>query len=148
MEGDSGYIWVCFNFNGVGLCNAYTGRINQHTYIETLENCMALSAKMLIDQNEWWQSQQDISSAHTAHIVKAWVEEREINILTCPAWLPYFNPTKPIWVWMDKELVKVQIMSISSLKQERYTTWGRVNRNCNNLANSMQSLQKSTWAIF
>ena len=43
----------CLNFNGVGVCKIYTGRINQHTYIKTLENCMVLSVDMLIDRNEW-----------------------------------------------------------------------------------------------
>ena len=40
LQGGSGSvgIWGCFNFNGVGLCNIYAGQINQHTYIEMLEN--------------------------------------------------------------------------------------------------------------
>ena len=39
LQGDSGSIciWGCFNFNGVGVCSIYTGRINQHTYMETRE---------------------------------------------------------------------------------------------------------------
>ena len=49
--------WGCFNINRLGLCNIYTGRINQHTYIKMLENCMFPSAVMLINSNEWWQFQ-------------------------------------------------------------------------------------------
>ena len=62
-------IWGCFNFNVVGVCNIYTGRINQHTYIEMLENCMVPSVGLLINRKEWWQFQQDMAPAHSAHKV-------------------------------------------------------------------------------
>ena len=50
--GRSECIWSCFNFNGVGVCNIYTGQINQHTYKETLDNYMVPSVGILIDQKE------------------------------------------------------------------------------------------------
>ena len=46
-----------------------------------LENCMFPSADMLIDQNKWWQLQQDMTPPHTACIVKAWVEDKEVNLM-------------------------------------------------------------------
>ena len=69
LQGGSGSvdIWGCFNFTEVGICNIFTGRINQHTYIE---NCIVPSIYMLIDQNEGWYLQQGMAPAHTAHKVK------------------------------------------------------------------------------
>ena len=123
-------IWGCFNFNGVGVCNIYTVRINQHTYKETLENCTVPSVDMLIDRNKWWQFQQDVARPHTARKVKAWMKENKVDLL---------NPIESIWAGMDKELVEVRISSINSLKQEQDTIWGRAPTEiCNNLVKSMQ----------
>ena len=63
------------------MCNIYTGNINQHTYIEALENCMVPSVDMLFDQNEWWQFQQDMVPAHIAHKVKAWMKGSKVDLL-------------------------------------------------------------------
>ena len=88
-----------------------------------LENCMVPSVDMLIDQNEWWQFQQYMAPAHTAHKVKAWMKEKKVDLLPWPARSPDLNPIEFIWAWMDKELVKVRIRSINSLKQELDTIW-------------------------
>ncbi|RNA41549.1 hypothetical protein BpHYR1_007399 [Brachionus plicatilis] len=31
-------VWLCISHKGTGICNIYTGRINQFHYIKTLEN--------------------------------------------------------------------------------------------------------------
>ena len=36
--GGSVGIWVCIAYDGPGLCYLYDGRMDQHKYIETLEN--------------------------------------------------------------------------------------------------------------
>ena len=68
--GESIDIWDCFNYKGVGVCNIYKGRINPHTYIESLENYKVPSVDMLIDQNEWWKFQQNMAPAHTTREFK------------------------------------------------------------------------------
>ena len=65
--------WGCFNFNGVGLCNIYTGHINQHTHIEILKNCMVPLADTVIHQTEWCQ------------LAQSKFGERKINLMLEPA---------------------------------------------------------------
>ena len=40
LQGGGGLvgIWGCIAYNGPGLCYLYNGRMDQHKYIETLEN--------------------------------------------------------------------------------------------------------------
>jgi len=38
--GGSAGIWGCISHKGTGVSNIYTGRINQYTYKNTLENCL------------------------------------------------------------------------------------------------------------
>ena len=48
--GGSAGIWGCFSFRGTGVCNVYTGRINQYSYISTLENCLIPSATCFMEK--------------------------------------------------------------------------------------------------
>ena len=48
--GGSAGIWGCFSFRGTGVYNVYTGRINQYSYISTLENCLIPSATCFMEK--------------------------------------------------------------------------------------------------
>ena len=43
---------------------------------------------------------QDGASAHTAHSVRDWLAEQDINVLPWCARSPDLNPIENIWSWM------------------------------------------------
>ena len=105
------------------LCrHIYTGRINQHLYITTLENCLIPSAELLIGQNNYI-FQQDGATAHTANSVKEWISQSNIELLPwCPR-SPDLNPIENIWAWMDHQMARVKITLIENLKEVLHQTW-------------------------
>jgi hypothetical protein len=135
--GGSVGIWGCFSMFGTGVCNLYTGHINQHSYIETLKNCLVPSATLLMN-DQYWLFQQDNAPAHTAKIVKEWFDENHIDVLPwCPR-SPDLNPIENIWSWMDTQLAKVHCTSIEHLKENLHRIWLEIPINfCKNLIESM-----------
>ena len=54
---------------------------------------------MLIDRKKWWQFQQDMTPAHAAHALKAYMEENEIKLMLKPVRSPDLNPIESISAW-------------------------------------------------
>ena len=135
--GGSAGIWGCFSFAGTGVSNIYTGRINQHLYITTLENCLIPSAELLIG-NSNYIFQQDGAPAHTANSVKEWLSQSNIELLPwCPR-SPDLNPIENMWAWMDHQMSRVRITSIEHLKEVLHQTWLTVPEDlCKKLIESM-----------
>lgn len=135
--GGSVGIWGCISFKGTGVGNIYTGRINQVSYIECLENCLLPSIDLLAE-NQYYTFQQDGASAHTAHTVTDWLARNDISVLEwCPR-SPDLNPIENVWAWMDQQMSRTQISSISNLKEVLHETWLKVPiEMVQNLINSM-----------
>ncbi|RNA27687.1 hypothetical protein BpHYR1_020726 [Brachionus plicatilis] len=57
--GGSAGIWRCISYKGTGICNIYTGRINQFVNINTLENNLLSSVELLFESNDPRVFQQD-----------------------------------------------------------------------------------------
>jgi transposase len=136
--GGSAGIWGCFSYHGTGVCNVYTGRINQHTYINTLENCLFPSATLFYGDNENWQYQQDGAPAHTAHSVRDWFVENNIKVMPWCARSPDLNPIENIWSWMDWKMSKTKFTSVENLKESLQEIWLQVPKEtCMKLIESM-----------
>ena len=114
--GGSTGIWGCITYDGPGLKVCYDGRINKYTYIDTLENYLIPTRDLFFGDGEWI-FQQDNAPAHTAHLVKQWFVDNNINVLQWPARSPDLNPIENAWILIDKYLSRQHLTSIGQLKE-------------------------------
>lgn len=136
--GGSVGIWGCISHNGTGVCHVYTGRINQHSYMDTLENALKPSGVLMYSPESEWIFQQDGASAHTAKSVKEWFDKENIHTIPWPARSPDLNPIENIWSWIDSNLVTTHISLPEQLKDELHKIWLKVPPElCKNLIESM-----------
>lgn len=124
--GGSAGIWGCISYKGTGICNIYTGRINQFVYINTLENNLLPSVELLFEPNDTWIFQQDGASAHTAHSVSDWFKEQNIEVLPWCARSPDLNPIENLWSYMDAKMVNTKVTSIEHLKDVLHKEWLKI----------------------
>jgi len=66
---------------GTGCASVYTGRVNQYTYQNILENELLPSVELFYHENSPWIFQQDGATANTAHSVRDWLSSQEITVL-------------------------------------------------------------------
>jgi hypothetical protein len=121
--GGSAGIWGCISYKGTGICNIYTGRINQFVYINTLENNLLPSVELLFEPDDPWIFQQDGAPAHTARSVNEWFNEQNIEVLPWCARSPDLNPIEHLWSFMDAKMVKTKVTSIEHLKEVLHKEW-------------------------
>lgn len=148
LQGGGGSIgiWGCISHKGTGVCQVYTGRINQHSYKETLENALLPSKDLMYSPESAWIFQQDGASAHTAKSVKTWLDEQEISCIPWPARSPDLNPIENIWSWMDSNLVTSSITRPEELSAELERLWLAIPKEmCMSLIESMPRRVKACY---
>nr|QNH67894.1 ATP-binding cassette transporter subfamily D member 4 [Brachionus rotundiformis] len=109
-----------------GISNIYTGRINQFVYIDTLENKLLPSVELLFEPDDPWIFQQDGGSAHTAHSVRDWLKEQNIEVLPWCARSPDLNQNENLWSYVDAKMVYTKITSIQHLKEVLHNEWLKI----------------------
>lgn len=124
--GGSAGIWGNISHKGTGCANLYEGRINQHRYIETLENHLIPLATLFYDQSKDYYFQQDGATAHTAKSVQTWMKENNVMVLQNPPKSPDLNPIENVWAWMDRQLIREQINNVKELKALLEKIWLQV----------------------
>ena len=115
--GGSVGIWGCITYDGPGLCCLYDGRMDQHKYIETLENHLIPTRDIFFSNESEWQFQQDNAPCHKAKAVTIWFQENNIKVLQWPARSPDLNPIENIWTVLDRKLTKAPVTSAEHLRE-------------------------------
>ncbi|CAF0818839.1 unnamed protein product [Brachionus calyciflorus] len=116
-------IWGCISSKGTGVCNIYTGRIDQFVYKDTLENQLLPSVELFYNTDDQWIFQQDDALAHTDNSIIDWFKEQNIQVLTwCPR-SPDLNPIQNLFLFMEAKMVNTKITSIDHLKQVLHKEW-------------------------
>ena len=71
--------------------------------------------------------------------VQVYFAANDIEVIPWPARSPDLNPIENIWAYMDNQLSKYQVTSLTHLKQCLHDEWLKVpTKMCENLINSMK----------
>jgi transposase len=137
--GGSVGIWGCITYDGPGLCSIYDGRMDQHKYIETLENHLIPTIDLYFGDKSELIFQQDNAPCHKAKTVKSWFEENQIQVIEWPARSPDLNPIENVWAIIDKKLTKNPSTSIENLRLTLKSSFDALDvQYCQNLFNSIK----------
>ncbi|CAF0957322.1 unnamed protein product, partial [Brachionus calyciflorus] len=95
---------------------------------DTLENQLLPSVELFYNPEDYWIFQQDGASAHTAHSIRDWFKEQNIEVLPwCPG-SPDLSPIENLWSFIDAILFNTRNTLIDHLKQVLHKEWLCFNR--------------------
>ena len=121
-------IWGCFAAHGVGILHLIDGIMDQHIYLDIVENCLLPSADLLFGR-ENWIFQQDNDPKHTARRVKDFITDNDIPTFGWPAQSPDLNPIENLWSILDKKLVNRKVNTTPELFKLLKQEWNKLTTN-------------------
>ena len=121
-------VWGCFAAHGVGILHLIDGIMDQHIYLDIVENCLLPSADLLFGR-ENWIFQQDNDPKHTARRVKDFITDNDIPTFGWPAQSPDLNPIENLWSILDKKLVNRKENTTPELFKLLKQEWSKLTTN-------------------
>ena len=113
-------VWGCFSWHGVGAFHQIKGALTKEKYRPISTRQMRPSARRLHGENFIFQHDND--PKHTSHVVKNYLRNQSIEVLSWPPQSPDLNPIENLWGEINRKLRKRTFQSeeqlFDSLKQE------------------------------
>ena len=100
-------VWGCMGWNGVGILTEVQGIMDAEQYCEILEHGLEKSFKKLGLEEGERIFQQDNDPKHISKRASKWLDNNNIEVMTCPAQSPDMNPLEHLWVDLKKSLRKL-----------------------------------------
>ncbi|XP_065640447.1 transposable element Tcb2 transposase [Hydra vulgaris] len=114
--GKSLMIWGCMSGYGFGHLYRCTGSMNQHQYIDILQNTVFPSASALFWQLNSFFFQHDNAPCHKAKTVTDFLRRSQVAVLDWPAQSPDFTPIENLWSVTAKNIEGKRPSNLNSLK--------------------------------
>jgi hypothetical protein len=101
--------WAWISVGSPGVMLHIEERLNSNVYIRILENVMVPSVERIFPNNNFI-FQQDNCPVHTAHRVREWFADRNINVLDWPRRSPDLNPIENLWGLLVKKIEQQRLV--------------------------------------
>lgn len=99
-------VWGCVTWNGVGKLYRVQGNLERFQYLKILKGPLGASLRKNGLEKEDIIFQQDNDPKHTSKVVKAWLEESEMEILPWAPYSPDMNIIEHVWSILEANLRK------------------------------------------
>ncbi|KNC30997.1 hypothetical protein FF38_03163 [Lucilia cuprina] len=130
-------VWACFSYYGVGPIYWIKTIMDQHVYVDILENVMLPYAEE--EMPLLWVFQQDKDPKHTSRKARQWLLDHSINIMKWPAQSPDLNPIENLWADVKKKILsEAKPTNNEQLWKVIKESWEKIpKKRCEDLVNSM-----------
>lgn len=114
-------IWGCMSSMGVGKIVILEGRVNAAVYLNLLKDVIIPEAQRLIGSD--YILQQDNAPIHCAKIVKDYIRNENLNILTWPPQSPDLSPIENVWSLLKSRIAEKAPRNLVQLRQYIEEIW-------------------------
>lgn len=129
-------LWACFSWHGCGPIYWIKQNMDQHEYVNILENVMLPYA----DENMplRWIFQQDNDPKHTSKKARKFFQDKNLSVLPWPAQSPDLNPIENLWQDLKKTVATHKVKNVAELWKVVQEEWSSITqRKCQLLVDSM-----------
>lgn len=124
--GGSLMVWGCMSGHGVGQLYRCTGTMNQHQYIEVLENHMLPSARNIAGLRNRFVFQHDNAPCHKAMRVGEYLATHNVRVLDWPPQSPDLNPIEHLWEILFRKVQGLKPGNANELWDVLVSSWNDI----------------------
>lgn len=130
-------VWACFSYHGVGPIHLINNVMDQHVYVDILNNVMLPYAEYEMPLQ--WAFQQDNNPKYTSRKAKEWFRVKGIRVMSWPAQSPDLNPIENLWGDIKRKVADARPSNNRELWQVVQNEWSQITaKRCQDLVDSMQ----------
>lgn len=120
---------VCAGITSKGVTRLYlfTENMTGELYKNILSSTLLPDAKKLLGKR--WTLAQDNDKKHTSKIVKAFLQESQVDVLDWPSGSPDLNPIENLWSIVNEKIMQKPPTSLASLKEKLKKEWNAISKN-------------------
>ena len=119
--------WAAITHKGFLAWSFYNGALDGPAYLKILKAQLIKNANKALGRDSGWRFQQDNAPWHTARIVEAWMDAKEVDRLDWPANSPDLNPIENLWAQMNRKLVAKKFTNRTELQMRVEEIIGEMN---------------------